>query len=46
MARLGTGTSVAITGQWVPAPRGKEQSAELQVQQVTVLGPTDAEVRL
>lgn len=43
-ARLGTGTSVRISGLWQPSPAGKEQASELRAQKVEVLGAADAEV--
>ncbi len=42
--RLGTGAAVLISGRWQPAPPGKEQSYELNVDDLRILGPTDSEV--
>ncbi|KAI9772063.1 MAG: asparaginyl-tRNA synthetase [Geoglossum simile] len=39
---LATGTSVQLTGAWKPSLQGKEQSYELQVEQLKVLGGTDS----
>ena len=41
---LGTGTLVALTGTWQRSPPGKEQEYELQVGELDIIGPTDAEV--
>ncbi|KAF1843898.1 asparaginyl-tRNA synthetase [Cucurbitaria berberidis CBS 394.84] len=38
---LSTGVAVAVTGKWTPSP-GQEQSHELQVESVRVLGENDA----
>lgn len=43
---LGTGTSVAITGIWQPAPPQKEQQYELKAKSVKIIGTADAEVVL
>lgn len=40
---LGTGTSVAITGIWQPAPPQKEQQYELKAKSVKIIGTADAE---
>ena len=32
-------------GRWIPSPAGKEQSHELQVERVKILGDNDAAVR-
>ena len=43
--RLSTGAAVRLTGTWEPSPLGKEQSNELRVHHVQVLGDNDASVR-
>jgi len=45
LARLSTGVAVSVTGEWTPSA-GQEQSNELQVKKVTILGENDATVRL
>ncbi|KAL8794146.1 MAG: hypothetical protein Q9195_003331 [Heterodermia aff. obscurata] len=40
---LGTGTLVALIGTWQRSPPGKEQEYELQVEELNVIGPADAE---
>jgi aspartyl/asparaginyl-tRNA synthetase len=42
---LSVGAAVRLQGSWVPC-QGRGQSHELQVSQTTVLGPSDAKVRL
>jgi asparaginyl-tRNA synthetase len=42
--RLSTGVAVTFTGTWTPS-RGQEQSHELQVSDVRILGENDATVR-
>ena len=42
--RLGTGTLVALIGTWQRSPPGKEQDYELQVEELNIIGPADAEV--
>jgi asparaginyl-tRNA synthetase len=42
--RLSTGVAVTFTGKWTPSP-GQEQSHELQVNNVRILGENDATVR-
>lgn len=37
---------MVIQGLWRPAPPGKEQSHELQAEEVTVVGTADSEVSL
>ena len=44
--RLAPGIAVSLTGSWAASPAGKEQSHELQVQQVQILGENDASVCL
>lgn len=39
---LSTGIAVAITGQWKESPSGKEQTYELQAEQIRILGQNDA----
>ena len=43
---LGTGTAVRLSGVWRSSPSGKEQSHELHVEDVQVLGPANPEVSL
>lgn len=42
--RLCRGALVALTGHWQRSPPDKEQEKELRVEEVSVIGPTDAEV--
>lgn len=41
---LGTGTAVVMSGLWAPAPPTSEEAYELRVDEIRILGPTDAEV--
>lgn len=41
---LGTGTAVVMSGLWAPAPPTSDEAYELRVDEVRILGPTDAEV--
>ena len=41
---MGTGTLVALIGRWQCCPPGKEQEKELKVEEISIIGPTDAEV--
>lgn len=41
---LGTGTAVVMSGLWAPAPPTSGEAYELRVDEVRILGPTDAEV--
>lgn len=41
---LGTGTAVVMSGLWASAPPTSEEAYELRVDEVRILGPTDAEV--
>ena len=43
--RLSTGVAVAVTGKWAPS-QGQEQSHELQVEEIRILGENDATVSL
>ena len=43
--RLTTGTFVVLSGTWKACPPGKEQSHELHIKKVEVLGLANAEVR-
>ncbi len=41
---MGTGTAVVMSGLWAPAPPTSDEAYELRVDEVRILGPTDAEV--
>ena len=41
---LATGAAVRITGVWQLAPPNKEQEYELLADNITIVGPADAEV--
>lgn len=41
---MGTGTAVVMSGLWQPAPPTSDEAYELRVDEVRILGPTDAEV--